>query len=76
MKNILTTEHLGVFIATCVELSICKILIPYTLSPVPHHSRLLREASQNSASQKTTHRKMLKVQSHVFAVGKKMCQKD
>lgn len=70
MESILTTEHLGVFLATCVELSASKILIPYTLPPVPHHSSLLRGASQKSASQKTTHSKMLKVQSHVFAVGK------
>lgn len=67
MKNILTMEHLGVFIASCIELSRSKTLIPYTLSPVPHHSRLLRGSSQNSASQKTTH---TKIQSHVFAVGK------
>lgn len=69
MESILTTEHLEVFIATRVELSASKILIPYTLPP-PHHSSLLRGASQKSASQKTTHSKMLKVQSHVFAVGK------
>lgn len=63
-------EHLEVFIASRVESSTSKILIPYTLSTVPHQSRLLRGASQNSASQKTTQSKMLKVQSHVFAVGK------